>query len=133
MPAMCRYAMEPKGFHFVCLPCRKSFKHWWQPDSFARQRLCPQCRRPMINAGHDFAPPRRSDKSGWVVVAAVLGAGLRYEGFETCGCGREPKFRPRTKAQLRERRVQAARAGIAEAIMLAARDPYDAGLGSQPS
>ncbi|HUN37887.1 MAG TPA: hypothetical protein VMU95_38345 [Trebonia sp.] len=81
----------------------------------------------MINAGHDFAPPRRSDKSGWAVVAAVLSAGLRYEGFGPCGCGREPKFRPRTKAQLRARRAQAARSGIPEAVMLAARDPYEAG------
>jgi hypothetical protein len=78
----------------------------------------------MIFAGHDFAAPRRHDKSGWAAVAAVLEAGLRYEGFETCGCSREPKFRPRTSAQVRERRRLADRTGIDVAVLLAARDPY---------
>jgi hypothetical protein len=78
----------------------------------------------MVGAGHDFAAPRRRDKSGWAAVAAVLEAGLRYEGFETCGCGRDPKFRPRTGAQVRARRRLADRTGIGVAVMLAARDPY---------
>lgn len=49
-------------------------------------------------------PPRRRDKSGWTAVEAMLNAGLRYGGFEPCGCGREPKSRPRTSAQVRTRR-----------------------------
>jgi len=80
----------------------------------------------MVFAGHDFAAPRRRDKSGWAVVAAVLEAGLRYEGFEACGCGRDPKFRPRTNAQVRLRRGLADRAGVDVAVMMAARDPYGA-------
>lgn len=48
----------------------------------------------MVCAGHDFAAPRRRDSKAWTVVAAVLNAGLRYEGREPCGCGKEPKFRP---------------------------------------
>lgn len=76
----------------------------------------------MVLAGHDFAAPKRRDSSGWAAVAAVLAAGLRYEGFETCGCGREPKFRPRTSAQVRQRRRLAARRGVALADVLAARD-----------
>jgi hypothetical protein len=79
----------------------------------------------MVFAGHDFAAPRRRDDSGWAVVAAVLAAGLRYEGFETCGCGRKPKFRPRTKADVRARRRVAERMGVPESEALAARDPYD--------
>jgi hypothetical protein len=78
----------------------------------------------MVFAGHDFAAPRRRDKSGWAAVAAVLEAGLRYEGFETCGCGREPKFRPRTSTQVRTRRRLADRTGVDVAVMLAAPDPY---------
>ena len=81
----------------------------------------------MVFAGHDFAAPRRRDASGWAAVAAVLAAGLRYEGFETCGCGREPKFRPRTSAQVRQRSRLAARRGVAVAEVLAARDPYGGG------
>ncbi|MEU4690958.1 hypothetical protein [Actinoplanes sp. NPDC023714] len=79
----------------------------------------------MLPAGHDFAAPRRRDRSGWAAVAAVLGAGLRYDGFETCGCGRYPQYRPRTSAQVRRRRRIAARRGIPMATMPAARDPYD--------
>jgi hypothetical protein len=71
----------------------------------------------MINAGHDFGAPRRNDKTGW---AAVLSAGLRYEGFETCGCSRQPKSRPRTSTQVRARLRIAARTGTSEAAALAA-------------
>ncbi|BCY10731.1 hypothetical protein [Actinoplanes sp. L3-i22] len=77
----------------------------------------------MVLAGRDFAAPRRRDAAGWAAVAAVLAAGLRYEGFEACGCGREPKFRPRTGAQVRRRRRLAVRRGVAVAVVLAARDP----------
>lgn len=56
-------------------------------------------------------------------VTTVLTAGLKYNGFETCGCSREPKFCPRAKAQVRSRLRLAARTGIDEAVMLAARDP----------
>lgn len=63
-------------------------------------------------------------------MAAVLETGLRYEGFETCGCSRDPKFRPRTAAQVRERRRLADRTGIDVAVMLAARDPYSVLNGS---
>jgi hypothetical protein len=119
---MCRYAETIYKVHYVCVPCRKSNKYPWD----GAEHLCPECRAPMIFAGHDFAAPRRGDKSGWVAVAAVLKAGLRYEGFETCGRGREPKFRPRTSAQVRARRRLADQAGIDVAEALAARDPYNA-------
>lgn len=49
-------------------------------------------------AGTDFAPVWRNDRTTWSVVAAVLSAGTRYD---SCGCGREPKFRPGTRAELR--------------------------------
>lgn len=119
---MCRYAITTYKVHYVCVPCRRSSKHLWD----GADHPCPYCRAPMIFAGHDFAAPRRRDTSGWTAVAAVLTAGLRYEGFETCGCRREPKFRPRTKAQVRERRRLAARSGVTEAEGLAARDPFRA-------
>ena len=117
---MCRYAQTVYKVHYVCVACRRSHKYFW-----ARQHLCTSCRRPMAFAGHDFAAPRRRDNSGWNAVAAVLGAGLRYEGFSTCGCSREPEFRPRTSAQVRMRRRVARRAGVLEAEALVARDPHD--------
>ncbi|WP_406405471.1 hypothetical protein [Streptomyces sp. NBC_01643] len=76
----------------------------------------------MVCAGHDFAAPRRRDSKAWTVVAAVLNAGLRYEGREPCGCGKEPKFRPRTRTQLRARRIAAARTGTPLADMLGRAD-----------
>jgi hypothetical protein len=79
----------------------------------------------MVSAGHDFAASPRRDGSGWTAVAAVLGAGLAYEGFEPCGCGREPKSRPRTAAQVRARRRIARREGLPDADALGARDPSD--------
>ncbi|GIF47173.1 hypothetical protein DFJ67_7202 [Asanoa ferruginea] len=119
---MCRYAETPYKVHYVCVPCRSSSKQPW--DGVAHP--CTRCRAPMVLAGHDFAAPRRRDASGWTAVAAVLAAGLRYEGFEVCGCGREPKFRPRSSAQVRQRRRLAVRRGIPIADMLATRDPYGA-------
>jgi hypothetical protein len=79
----------------------------------------------MYFAGHDFAAPRRRDASAWAAVTAVLTAGLRYEGFETCGCSREPKFRPRTRAQVRLRQRLARRSDLPVEMALALREPYE--------
>jgi hypothetical protein len=76
----------------------------------------------MVCAGHDFAAPRKTKDSEWAAVAAVLAAGLRYEGFQPCGCGHEPKYRPHTSAQVRARRRIAARQGLTDAEALALRD-----------
>lgn len=119
---MCRYAEVTYKVHYVCVPCRQSHKHPWD----GAEHFCPRCRMPMVFAGHDFAAPRRSDESGWFAVAAVLDAGLRYDGFETCGCRREPKYRPRTSAQVRARRRAGTRQGLSDAEALSLRDPGDA-------
>jgi hypothetical protein len=118
---MCRYSGVVYKVHYVCVPCRRSRKGFWD----GAEHRCPGCREPMVFAGHDFAAPPRRDGSGWAAVAAVLAAGLKYEGFEPCGCGREPKFRPHTSAEVRARRRMAARTGASEAAALAARDPHD--------
>lgn len=118
---MCRYAGVVYKVHYVCVACRRSHKYAWDGAT----HRCPSCREPMAFAGHDFAAPRRRDDSGWTAVAAVLGAGLRYEGFETCGCGRVPEYRPRTAADVRARRRVAARYGLPDADALTARDPHD--------
>lgn len=119
---MCTYAEVTYKVHYVCVPCRQSRKLPWD----GAEHLCTRCRVPMVCAGHDFAAPRKADDGGWSAVAAVLGAGLRYEGFESCGCGREPKYRPRTRAQVRARRRVRGRTGLSEAEALALRDPSDA-------
>lgn len=111
----------------VCVACRVSFK---QHADSQRQHVCPNCARPLICAGRDFAAPPRSDVRRWSVVAAVLGEGLRYEGRSVCGCGKEPKYRPRTRAELRVRRIIAARDGLPLSQVLARPDPLTAAGGS---
>jgi hypothetical protein len=87
---VCYYAEKPYKLHHVCVPCRVAFKRNPGPGG----HRCPRCSEPMVCDGHDFAGPRRRDTKAWTVVAAALDAGLRYEGREPCGCGKEPKFRP---------------------------------------
>ncbi|MFI6313663.1 hypothetical protein ACIBEK_26475 [Nocardia fusca] len=80
----------------------------------------------MYCAGPDFAAPGRNDRATWSVVAAVLSAGVRYDGYDSCGCGRDRKFRPRTRAELRARRKYAARHELPLADALSRRDPWRA-------
>ncbi|WP_432102086.1 hypothetical protein [Streptomyces sp. bgisy091] len=94
---MCHYAEKSYKLHYACVPCRVSFKR--HPASVLEGHRCPRCSGP------------------------VLGAGLRYEGLEPCGCGRKPEFRPRTRARLRARRIAAARTGAPLAEMLRREDP----------
>ncbi|GAA3697854.1 hypothetical protein GCM10022224_074810 [Nonomuraea antimicrobica] len=115
---MCTYGMVFYKVHYVCVPCRRSHKQPWVRG----EHRCPRCRQPMLYAGHDFAAPRRGDERRWRAVATVLTAGLRYEGFEPCGCGRQPKYRPRTSAQVRARLRAGARRGLTDAEALALRD-----------
>lgn len=115
---MCRYAFFPDKVHWVCVPCRYSAKD--HPNRAGRK--CPRCQQSMRNAGHDFAAPRRSNHNAWSAVAEVLVAGLTYDGFERCGCAREPKFRPRTKSQVRSRMRKAAREGVSPKEALASAD-----------
>lgn len=116
---VCYYAEKPYKLHYACVSCRVALKRHPRPGG----HRCTRCAEPMLCAGHDFAAPRRRDTKAWTVVAAVLDAGLRYEGREPCGCGKEPKFRPRTRAQLRARRIAAARTGTPLADMLGREDP----------
>ncbi|MFE6888922.1 hypothetical protein [Streptomyces sp. NPDC057694] len=118
---MCFYGEVYYKLHYVCVSCRVSFKRHTYPQ---REQPCPNCARPLVCAGHDFAPPRRRDARGWSVVAAVLAAGLRYEGRSACGCDREPRFRPRTRSELRARQAVAARDGLAHAEVFARVDPW---------
>ncbi|WP_406863948.1 hypothetical protein ABZO31_27355 [Streptomyces sp. HUAS MG47] len=113
---MCVYAMTSYKLHYACVSCRVSFKrHPPEPDT---RHSCPNCSAPLLCAGHDFAAPPRRDTRAWSVVAALLAEGLRYEGRTTCGCSREPKPRPRSRAELRADRTAAERAGVPLAELL---------------
>lgn len=114
---MCVYAVTPYKLHYACVSCRVAFKR--HPADEGREHTCPNCAGPLLCAGHDFAAPPRRDSRAWSVVAAVLAEGLRYEGRSACGCVREPKPRPRTRAELRSARAAAERAGLRLADVLA--------------
>lgn len=114
---MCRYATPYKP-HFVCLACGSSFKQSPLPP---REHPCPRCRTPMINAGFDLAIPRRRDKNAWEALGATLRAGLT---FHSCGCG-GPGYRPRSTAEVRERRRAAKRLGLPEQPALKRYDPWE--------
>ncbi|MFD9240396.1 hypothetical protein ACFV0D_00355 [Streptomyces sp. NPDC059556] len=116
---MCLYAEKSYKTHVVCVPCRVAFKRHLERG----EHRCPRCSEPMLCAGHDFAAPRRRDTKAWTVVAAVLDAGLRYEGRGPCGCARNPAFRPRTRAEVRVRRITAERTGAPLADVLGRTDP----------
>lgn len=100
---MCFWGFHDYKLHYACVGCRLSFK-----QVRASEHVCPRCGEPLQCAGHDFAPPPRRDAGAWSAVAAVLAEGLRYEGREACGCGKEPKYRPGTRAELRTWRAERA-------------------------
>ncbi|TXK35612.1 deoxyxylulose-5-phosphate synthase [Nonomuraea sp. C10] len=115
---MCRYSADTYKVHYVCLPCRVTTKR--RPEQ--RPQLCNRCQEHMIDAGRDFAAPRRRDSPAWRALGAVLYAGL---DFHSCGC-KGPGFRPRTPRQVRERLQVAGRRGIPARDAIALYDPYEA-------
>ncbi|WJV44503.1 deoxyxylulose-5-phosphate synthase [Streptomyces flavofungini] len=105
--------------HFVCLPCRASFK---KPTDFARVRhdVCPRCAHPLLDAGTALAVPKRRDTAAWRALAVLLIAGVRFRQ-DCCGCG--PGFRPRTPREVRERLLHAADSAIPVGVALVCPDP----------
>ncbi|MGW6913800.1 hypothetical protein ACWGB8_08260 [Kitasatospora sp. NPDC054939] len=91
--------------HFVCPPCRASYKRHAAPDGRA---VCPRCTGPLIDAGQDLAVPKRQDAAGWRALTAVLNAGVTFHS----GCCDGPGWRPRTPREVRERLAAAHRAGV---------------------
>ncbi len=106
-PWACRPTDRPASV-VVCASTRWSTTSCTTPASPAASASSgsPGQRRPAVpelRPGARLRGPRlraspRRDTDAWSAVAAVLGAGLRYEGLEPCGCGKRPRFRPRTGA-----------------------------------
>lgn len=97
---MCRYAMHPTKTHYACLPCRHTAK--FPRGTSAR---CPRCRAPMIDLGHDFKAPRRTNLAQWEKVRLLAAAGIT---FHSCGCtgpGPRPLTLTDAKTLLRLRRA----------------------------
>jgi hypothetical protein len=84
---------------WVCLTCRKMFRpylaHGPEAQRLAeRVTACPQCRLPMRAVGRYFQPPRREAVAQWRKVAALLDAGVTFDGYQP----RPPKRPSEVKA-----------------------------------
>ncbi|GGL45351.1 hypothetical protein GCM10011588_70090 [Nocardia jinanensis] len=112
------------------LRCRTPQKRWnRRPAADPYSGIgygCPRCGNEIHCAGPNFAALTRSDKPEWPDAAAILTAGPRFHGYEPCGCGREPKYPPRTRAELRARSIHAARHASPPAAAQTRRNPWTA-------
>lgn len=97
--------------HFVCLPCRVSFKKRAETGHIG---ICPRCGGDLIDAGHDLAVPKRRDTAGWKALTAVLNSGLTFHSR----CCEGPGWRPRQPREVKERLAAAmqARMPVAQAL-----------------
>lgn len=111
--------MPGASAHYVCLPCRASFKKSADYGR-ARAEICPQCEGQLLNAGSALAVPKRRDTAAWRALSVVLLSGLRFR--QGC-CGDGPGYRPRTPREVRERLVHAAETGTPFHEALACPDP----------
>ncbi|MFI6088194.1 zf-TFIIB domain-containing protein [Streptomyces sp. NPDC051218] len=118
--------MPRASSHFVCLPCRASFK---KEADYSRVRVdnCPQCGGQLLNAGSALAVPKRRDRAAWRALSAVLLAGLRFRQ----GCCGGPGYRPRTPREVRERLTHATGTGNPVHEALACPDPTHADVRRQ--
>ena len=102
--SMCRRGSHPQR-HYVCVPCRASFKKWALPE---RVHICPHCRNEQLDAGQDLPVPKRSDDEGWRVLQTVLDAGVTFHS----SCCEGPGWRPRSLYEAKARIAISRRYGI---------------------
>jgi hypothetical protein len=94
---MCRYAMVPYKEHYACFKCRKAYKKPplsdlpQQPkEGEERIVLCPQCREPMHNLGHDFKAPAQDNVKQWKKAERLFELGITFHSCGCCGPGLRP-------------------------------------------
>ncbi|MBI4731131.1 MAG: hypothetical protein HY781_03195 [Chloroflexi bacterium] len=96
---MCRYAFHTYKEPFACFDCRKVFKQtsrWELPPGQRpepgqeRIVLCPQCRQPMADMGHDFKAPKSSNIKQWEKLRILYEHGFNFFSCGCCGPGYRP-------------------------------------------
>jgi len=75
---------------------------------------------PLVFAGKDFASHQRRGHPRWALSLRVCSPRIALRGHSRrCGCSSDTKFRPRTSAQVRQRRRQSRRRrGVTDAHAL---------------
>jgi hypothetical protein len=95
---MCKYSDGAYRYHYICVSCRYHIKF----GPFAVVPLCPSCGAALVNVGHDFAAPRKTNDSQWAKLALMAHQGRLAYAFNSCGCGGHyPGRNPATLGQAR--------------------------------
>lgn len=68
----------PLFTHWACFDCRKSFAKEPVTDN-ERARICPDCRKQMVDMGKYFAAPRRLNKKRWEVMKVLADNGYKFQ------------------------------------------------------
>ncbi len=66
------------GYKSVCLDCRKAFSQGTDFTKFKRNKVCPDCGKPMSFLSEKFKPPRKTDDKKWAVVKLLVENGFDY-------------------------------------------------------
>jgi hypothetical protein len=69
---------EIMGNKSVCLNCRIAFSHGMDFNDII-QRICPQCRKEMINVNYKFKPPKKNEIKKWETIEYLLENGFYFQ------------------------------------------------------
>jgi hypothetical protein len=66
------------GNKSVCLNCRSAFSNGMNFDNVI-QRICPQCKKEMINVNYKFRPPKKNEIKKWETIKYLLENGFYFQ------------------------------------------------------
>lgn len=67
---------------WACFDCRKSFAK--EPVKNGEPaRICPDCRKPMIDMGFFFEPPRKLNVKRWQIMRILADNEIKFQTAET--------------------------------------------------
>jgi hypothetical protein len=70
--------MKIMGNKSVCLNCRMAFNYGMNFDNVI-QRICPQCKKEMVNVNYKFRPPKKDEIKKWETVKYLLENGFYFQ------------------------------------------------------
>jgi hypothetical protein len=66
------------GYKSVCLDCRISFSYGMDYSNNVL-RVCPQCKKQMINADYKLMPPKKNDIKKWAAIKYFFENGFYFQ------------------------------------------------------